>query len=207
MVYELGGKFGDFTVEAETDLIVITVMNQLSPDGFVYIVHPRIQHPKYRDANFTEDMQALYVEHVSQAFYIEENISQLIECIKSYIPGTSLNRIEFNNQYNEAITELDEDDKKHMKLILLDSYRSVENYESLLEKFHHVLKVLSYQLKSKEASSEDLIKRHAAKKLAAMNTENENVELDVLDEIIEEVIDNGNVAEDNYGLPNVDDGE
>lgn len=194
MIYELNGKFGDFTVEAESDLITITIMNMLSPDGFINIVHPRVQYPRYGDPNYTEATQELYAEHITQAFYINENLTQLIDCIKSYIPGTSVDRIEFNNQYNEAIVDLDEEDKKHMKLILLDSYRDKEQYDSLLERFHHVLKLLMYELKQKEQNSEQLIKKHAAKKIAALNENEAENELGIEGfELVENV---DNMAED-----------
>lgn len=142
MIYEISGRYGSFTLEAESDLIAITATYLLTSDGSSFVKQPSLNQPTYFDKDFVKNVNALYSPK-DQKEYVKENRTSLIETLKNYLPGTRITR----EETSQIISEFEESERDNMFKVLRQTYMKDVHFE-LDDRIKKVIAILNYDAKT-----------------------------------------------------------
>ena len=140
MIYEISGRYGNITIDANNDLIAITAMYLLSQDGSCYIKQPVVNQPTYSDIDFIKKIKALYFPKEQQE-YVQENKENIIKSLQSYLPGTKFTRDELIQILN---SEFEDSEKDNMFKVLKETYMTDIHYD-LDDRIKKVISILKYK--------------------------------------------------------------
>jgi hypothetical protein len=143
MIYEISGKYKEFTFEAENDLIALTITYLISSDGSVYVKQPSLNQPTYIDKDFVNRIKAIYSPK-TQKEYVEENKEIIKQSLLKYLPGSLFKRQETLQIIKDA-ENLTIEEKKDFFVLLKQTYMTDDLHMQLEDRIRKIISILNYK--------------------------------------------------------------
>lgn len=123
MVYEINGKYGLFTIDAENNLIASTLCYLISSNNSVFITQPVVEQ----------------YDATNQKEYLLENSEVLKNVLLNYLPGSRFKR----EETFQLLLDFEESEKSDMFKTLRQTYMDDKYYE-LDDRIKKVISILNF---------------------------------------------------------------
>jgi hypothetical protein len=177
MIYQLNGKLGPFTLEADNDQHIIALLYKIANDHSVYTTNPILLKQNLDSVEFKLKLQEIFT---SVNEYIDTNIDFLIAIALEYLPGYIADREQYNKERLEILQDssLEDADVEFLTKMLKETYQ-LKN-EELTKRMQQVASLLQYRENELNPITVDAL---------AVNDEDAKDELDQAFDALEEDLD------------------